>query len=383
MKRLIRFVLICLLAVPSMNYAAQAAGNGVETLAKQAIIVDFDTGEVLYEKNADERMPTSSMSKVITMYVIFDALKKGNLSLDDTFLVSEKAWRKGGSKMFVKVGDQVKIEDLIRGVIIQSGNDATIVLAEGLAGSEDAFAVALNRTAKELGMSNSHFMNASGWPDPDHYSTARDLSKLALAIVREFPEYYGYYSELEFEYAGISQGNRNPLLYRKIGADGIKTGHTEDGGYGLIGSGEKDGRRVIVVLNGMSSMQERADESARLLQWGLNGFKKVKLFSQARHLDTVPVYLGTRGDVAVRAEHEITMLVPKLMQDKIKVDVVYQSPVKAPIKQGDKLGTVKVTAPSGEVKDIPLVAVHDVDELGFFAKLIAKSRLLTTGQGVF
>ena len=259
------------------------ANAAQQTSAKQAIIVDYKTGNVLFEKNADQKMPTSSMSKVMSMYVIFDALKKGNLSLDDEFVVSEKAWKKGGSKMFIEVGKKVKVEDLIRGVIIQSGNDATIALAEGLAGSEEMFANALNRKAKELGMDNSSFMNASGWPDENHYSTARDLAKLAKAMIEEFPEYYEFYSETEFTFNDIKQANRNPLLGAGIGADGLKTGHTDDGGYGLIGTGvNDDGRRVIMVLNGMESKKERREESIRLLQWGLNGFTNVVLFENKK-----------------------------------------------------------------------------------------------------
>ncbi|HOO82296.1 MAG TPA: D-alanyl-D-alanine carboxypeptidase family protein, partial [Alphaproteobacteria bacterium] len=205
--------------------AAHAAS--IETKAKQAIVVDYETGTVLLSKNMDEQMPTSSMSKVMTMYAVFDSIKNGQISLNDTLPVSEKAWRMGGSKMFVEVDKRVKVEDLIRGVIVQSGNDATVVLAEGLAGSENAFANMINDKATGLGMKNSHFVNASGWPDPEHYSTARDLATLGRAIIHDFPDYYKYYMEKEFTYNNIKQTNRNPLLYRNIGADGIKTGHTE------------------------------------------------------------------------------------------------------------------------------------------------------------
>ncbi len=360
------------------------ASETMTTVAKQAIIVDFDTGTVLFEKNADEKMPTSSMSKVISMYLVFEALKKGDLSLDDEFLVSEKAWKKGGSKMFVPVGKKVKIRDLIRGVIIQSGNDATIVLAEGLAGSENDFAYALNKKARELGMTNSNFVNASGWPDPDHYSTARDLSKLAIALIKNFPEYYKIFSEKEFTFSNIKQSNRNPLLYRGIGADGVKTGHTEDGGYGLIGSGVgKDGRRVVMVLNGMASKKERKEESARLLQWALNGFKNVSLFDNGKALGEAEVYLGNKNRVGLKAKEPVTMIVPKIYASDIKVEITYDAPLKAPISKGQEVGVVKVHVPKGDVIEVPLVAENDVAELGFFAKLIKKSRILTTGQGKF
>ncbi len=363
---------------------AHASDGAMTTLAQQAIIVDYDTGTVLFEKNADEHMPTSSMSKVMTMYLVFDALKKGDIRLDDEFLVSEKAWKKGGSKMFVPVGKKVKIEDLIRGVLIQSGNDATIVLAEGLAGNEDNFALALNRKAKELGMTNSHFMNASGWPDPDHYSTARDLATMATATIRNFPDYYGYYSEKEFKYSGISQPNRNPLLQANIGADGMKTGHTEDGGYGLIGSGlSKDGRRVVMVLNGMSSKAERKNEGRRLLQWGLNGFKTVSLFKDEKILGEAPVYLGINTQVPLQAKEAVQFVVPKIFSRDLKVEIQYDSPLKAPIEKGQEVGVVKVHIPKGEIIEVPLIATRNVGELGFFPRLIQKARLLTTGQGKF
>ncbi len=357
------------------------AQEQLTTGAKQAIIVDYETGSVLFEKNADERMPTSSMSKVMTMYVLFDALKNGKINLDDELLVSEKAWKKGGSKMFVEVGKTVRVEDLIRGIVIQSGNDATIVIAEGLAGSEDAFAGALNRKAKELGMNNSHFMNASGWPDPDHYSTARDLARLAEATIKEFPDYYTYYGEESFTYHGIKQENRNPLIYKNIGADGLKTGHTEDGGYGLIGTGVKDGRRVVMVLNGMESMKERSSESARLLQWALNGFTNITLFNNDDDLEKAPVYLGVKSEVGVKVNEPIQITIPKLFESDLKIEVEYKSPLKAPIAKGAEIGVVKVFIPKGDVITVPLVTSEDIAELGFMMKIIAKARLLSTGQG--
>ncbi len=359
------------------------ANAAQQTSAKQAIIVDYKTGNVLFEKNADQKMPTSSMSKVMSMYVIFDALKKGNLSLDDEFVVSEKAWKKGGSKMFIEVGKKVKVEDLIRGVIIQSGNDATIALAEGLAGSEEMFANALNRKAKELGMDNSNFMNASGWPDENHYSTARDLAKLAKAMIEEFPEYYEFYSETEFTFNDIKQANRNPLLGAGIGADGLKTGHTDDGGYGLIGTGvNDDGRRVIMVLNGMESKKERREESIRLLQWGLNGFTNVVLFENKKTLDKAPVYLGQKSTVSLEAGDSVNILVSKINASDIEVELQYESPIKAPVKRGQKVGNILVKMPGVENPHIvPLLAAENIAELDWFMRIVQKARLLTTGKG--
>jgi len=359
------------------------AASTIETTAKQAIIIDYNTGTVLFEKNADTQMPTSSMSKVMSMYLVFNALKKGDISLDDTLLVSEKAWRKGGSKMFVPVGKQVKIEDLVRGVIIQSGNDATIVLAEGLGGDEVSFAAALNAKAKELGMAGSHFMNASGWPDPDHYSTARDLATLAAAMIKDFPDYYGYYAEKEFTYNKIRQTNRNPLLYANIGADGLKTGHTKIGGYGLIGTGVKDGRRVVIVINGLDSKKARKSESIKLLQWGLNGFRNISLFADNKDLDKAPVYFGKQRLVGLRAKSPLDIVVPKLFENDLKIEIKYNAPLKAPITKGQEVGVAIIHVPKGGVIKVPLVTSEDVGEMSGFSKLIAKARLLTTGQGYF
>ncbi|MBI1302174.1 MAG: D-alanyl-D-alanine carboxypeptidase [Alphaproteobacteria bacterium] len=375
------FICACLFVFSFFPGLSQA--SDLTTSARQAIVVDYNTGTVLFEHNPDERMPTSSMSKVMTMYAVFGALKSGALSLDDQLLVSEKAWRMGGSKMFVPVGEKVKVEDLIRGVIVQSGNDATIVLAEGLAGDETSFAASLTAKAKDLGMDDSRFMNASGWPDPDHYSTARDLATLAAAMIRDFPEYYGYYAEKEFMFGGIKQGNRNPLLYKNIGADGIKTGHTEDGGYGLIGTGVRDGRRVIVVVNGLENSKEREEESARLLQWGLNGFEVITLFKGDQDLDTAPVYLGVKDKVGLKVREPIDVLVPKLYRDDLKVEVSFKSPLKAPVAKGTQVGVARIHIPKGGVKEVDLITTHDVAELNFFLHFLAKARLVTTGKASF
>ncbi len=363
----------------------------ISTSAKQAIVMDFDTGTILFEKNADQRVPTASMSKVLTMYLVFEALKSGQISLDDKFTVSKKAWKMQGSKMWVPVGKKVKVEDLIRGVIVQSGNDATIVLAEGLAGSEEAFAVALNKKAKDLGMNNSHFANASGWPNPDHYSTVHDLAILSKSLIADFPEYYHYFSEKEFTFSKIKQGNRNPLLYRNIGADGIKTGHTKEAGFGIIVSGtNKDGRRVIAVLHGMKNMQERADESAKLLLWGLNSFKNITFFDEKdrsnKILADIPVIMGQKKTVGVIAGKSITATVPKLYINDIKVDLSYKSPLVAPIRKEQAVGKITIHIPGNIPSEyseviLPLVTKQSVAEKGFMGKVFEKARLLITGKG--
>lgn len=358
---------------------AQAAAP-IETLAKQAIVIDFDTGTVLLDKNADEQMPTSSMSKVMTIYAVFDAIKKGQLALGDTLPVSEKAWRMGGSKMFVEVDKRVKVEDLIRGVIVQSGNDATVVLAEGVAGSENAFADMINAKAKELGMDNSHFANASGWPDPDHYSTARDLAILGRAIIRDFPDHYKYYSEKEFAYNNIKQGNRNPLLYRNIGADGIKTGHTEAAGYGLIGSGTENGRRVVIVINGLEDSRARAEESAKLLEWGLKRFENKNLYKAGETIENAQVVMGQSAQVGLSVDEDVFLTIPKMAGVNVTIQVQYDGPLIAPIAKGAKLGTLEISIPGVETITRPLFAAEDVPELGLFAKTLAKAKIILGGQ---
>lgn len=357
-------------------FSTPVFAQALETAAKQAMIVDYDTGTVLFEKNADDRMPTSSMSKTMTLYMVFDALKNEKIKLDDTFLVSEEAWRKGGSKMFVELHARVSVEDLIRGVAIQSGNDATIVLAEGLSGSESAFAVAMNAKAKELGMDSSHFANASGWPDPQHYSTARDLVTLGIASVRDFPDYYHYYAEKEYEYHKIVQHNRNPLLYRNSGADGIKTGHTEDAGYGLIGSGKgADGRRVILVVNGLESDSARAQESSRLLEWGLQGFSNKTLFKAGEKIVDAAVVYGAASAVPMVVERDMIMTVPKISSEKMSAEIVYKQPLIAPVAKGDTIGTLFIKSASGSVAlKAPVKAGSDVPEQGLFAKTLSKAK---------
>ena len=268
------------------------SSSALETLGKQAILIDATTGTILFSKNPDERMTPSSMSKIMTIYKLFERLKDGELSLTDKFSVSEKAWRKQGSKMFVAVNSRVTIEDLIRGIIVQSGNDATIVVAEGLSGSEGAFADEMNETAKQLNMTNSNFINASGWPDPDHETTARDLAKLTVATVKNFPDLYRYYGEKTFTYNGIKQGNRNPAIYRNIGADGLKTGHTEAGGYGLTVSAIRKNRRLILVINGLPTKKSRAVESERILDWGFREFNNYALFKAGETVTEAQIWMG-------------------------------------------------------------------------------------------
>ena len=354
--------------------------NAFETTSKQVILLDAQTKTVLFEKNADERMAPSSMSKMMTIYQVFDALKDGSLSLNDKFLVSEKAWRKGGSKMYVSVNSRVKVEDLIRGVIVQSGNDASIVLAEGLAGSEAAFSLELNEVAKTLGMKNTNFTNASGWPDPDHYTSARDLAKLALATVKNFPEYYQYYSEKIFRFAGIEQFNRNPTLYRNLGADGLKTGRTKSAGYGLAASALREDRRLVLVINGLPSKKARANESARLLDWGYRIFDNYKLFEAGETVTDASVWMGDMGKVPLLIMQDLTITLPRKARKKMKVTAHFNQPIQAPIKKGDKLAKLTIEVAGKKKLEVPLFSGADVKRLGLFLRLSTALRYILWGE---
>ena len=358
-------VAVAVLAVTVCAAAGSAGAATIDTIARQAILVDATTNTVLFEKNADQKMPTSSMSKVMTAYMVFEALRDKRLKLDDTLPVSERAWRTQGSKMFVELGNRIKVEDLIRGMIIQSGNDASIVLAEGLGGSEDAFAKKMSERAHEIGMKDSNFVNATGWPDDNHYSTCRDLATLARALILTFPEYYHYDAERDFTYHGIKQGNRNPLLYRNMGVDGLKTGHTEIAGYGLIGSAQRDGRRLILVVNGLPSMQARADEPARLIEWGFREFSAYTLLKPGESVDSLPVWLGQAPTVAAVTGGGLTVTMAQEERRGLKVTLQAQVPVPAPIVKGQTIGKLVITAPGFITREVPLVAAEAVARLGF------------------
>jgi D-alanyl-D-alanine carboxypeptidase (penicillin-binding protein 5/6) len=366
---------VAVLAFLSVPAFAPAHAEDAQTLAKQAILVDADTGMTLFEKNPDEKMPTSSMSKTMTVYAVFEALKGGKLKMEDTFIPSEKAWRMEGSRMFLELGKPVSIADLLRGVIVQSGNDAAVTLAEGLGGTEESFSESITAKAHEMGMTNTNFTDASGMPDPNHYSTARDLAILGRRIILDFPEYYPMFAEEEFLWNNIHQPNRNPLLYRDIGADGIKTGHTEAGGYGLIGTGVHEGRRVVMVLNGMASDKERADESVRLLDWGLKTFKNVSLFKAGELIEDVPVVMGQMASVPLVLEHDLTVTVPLSVRNDLKVEAAYDAPLIAPVTKGQKIGVLRVDVPRIGKFEYPLLAGADIAPLGKVAGVIEKIKL--------
>lgn len=353
--------------------AAPVRADSIETSARQAIIVDFNTGKVLLEKNSDDLMAPSSMSKLMTAYMVFEKLQQGAWKPDDMLPVSETAWKRhfksGGSLMFLPVHSSAKVMDLVRGVIIQSGNDACSVLAEAHSGSEEAFAEESTRRARDMGMSSSTFRNASGWPDPDHVTTARDLSVLARRLITDFPEYFPIYSEKEFVYHGIRQGNRNPLLYGVSGADGLKTGHTEAAGYGLVGTAKRGDRRVIMVINGLKSMKERSEESARLIEWAFREYNNYALFRPGDIVTDAEVWLGGSATVPLVAAERLEVTMPRKARRDMKVMAVYNGPVAAPIKKGETIGKLVVSAPGVETVEMPLVAGADVERLGFTGRI--------------
>ncbi len=352
----------------------------VETQAKQAILADFETGSVLFEKNADESMAPSSMSKLMTIYMVFERLRDGRLSLEDKLPVSTKAWRKGGSKMFVKEGDRVSIEDLIRGVVVQSGNDACIVIAEGLAGSEEIFAEEMTERGRELGLENTVFKNATGWPDLGHTMTARDLAILTKRTVQDFPEYFHYYAEKNFTYNGIHQSNRNPLLYKNLGADGLKTGHTELGKFGLVVSAERKGRRLILVLNGLPNVRTRSKESERLLEWGFREFNNYKLFSAGETVTQASVWLGDVDQMPLVVENDLVITIPKKSRRKMQVSALFEEPVPTPIRVGQQIALLQVSAPGFETLEVPLVAGEGVGQLGLLGRLASALNYLIWGS---
>lgn len=373
------FATLCVAAL-AFGWSLSAAAATIDTAARQALLVDFDTGSVLYEKNADELMPPSSMSKLMTAYMVFERLKQGRTTLDDTFPVSERAWRKQGSKMFVALGSRVRLEDLLRGIIVHSGNDACIVVAEGLSNSEEAFAEEMTQRAREIGLTRSVFRNATGWPDPEHVMTARDLAVLAGRIISDFPEYYKFYAETNFTYNNITQGNRNPLLYKNMGADGLKTGHTELAGYGLTASALRDGRRLILVVNGLPSMKARSEEAERILEWGFREFESIKLFEANETVADAEVWLGTQAKVSLVSPQKVQFTLPRNARRTMKVAAVFNGPLAAPIKKGQQVATLRITVPDAPTQEVPLYAAADIAKLGFVGRIGAAVKHIVFGS---
>jgi len=346
-----------------------------ESRAKFAILIDAETGAVLYQKNADQLMAPASMSKLMTIAIVFRALKTGQISPEDDFYVSENAWRKGGgvsgtSSMFAPLNKRVKLSDLLQGIIVQSGNDAAIVLAEGLAGSEEAFARMMTDYAREIGLDNSTFGNSTGLPDPEQLMTARELALLALHLKNEFPDYYRYFSQRKFFYKRYKFYNRNPLLRLPIGIDGLKTGFTKESGYGMVGSGEEKGRRLVFVVNGLKSKKERKQEGRRLYEWGLRGFKAFRLFKPEETVSDALVWGGDDLYVPLVGKNGVRVLMPRAVSSKtrFKASVIYNKPLKAPIRRGDKVASLRVHSGKTSVSEVPLYAGKDIGRGGFIRR---------------
>ena len=361
--------------------AGLAPARAFDTPAKAAIILDSRTGAVLYDKNADERMPPASMSKLMTAYMIFDQIKSGKLRLDEEILVSERAWKMGGSQMFIEVGERVKVEDLIRGIIIQSGNDACVTMAEAIAGSEEEFARQMTEKAAEIGLTGSSFANSTGLDAPDHLMTVRDLALLARRIVQDFPEFLKYYGEREFEYAGIKQPNRNPLLQAGVpGVDGMKTGFTDGSGYGLVATAARDDRRIITVLAGLESSAQRRTEGERLLEYGFREFQEYRLFEPGVPVTETGVWQGVAPKVALVVPDLVAVTLSREARKQLVVKLSYLSPVPAPIQAGERVGQAEITAPGLPPLTAPLVAAGDVARAGLLARATGSLSYLIWGE---
>ncbi|MDX5367202.1 MAG: D-alanyl-D-alanine carboxypeptidase [Alphaproteobacteria bacterium] len=357
----------------------------LETTAEFAMLMDYETGAVLWGKNADEQMYPSSMSKLMTLEMLFNALREGTVSLEDEFRISEYAWRVGGaasgsSTMFADLNSNVPVEAILRSIVIQSGNDACIATAEALSGSESAFAEAMNERAKELGMNNSHFVNSTGWPHPEHVMTAYDLGLLARHLIMDFPEYYPIFKETEFTWNGIRQANRNPGLYLDPTIDGLKTGHTEAAGYGLVASAKRGDQRLILVVNGLPSEKARADETVKLMDWGFRSFKKYELFTAGAVVDNAPVWEGTYDQVPMVTKNDINIIISPQQRKDMKVSVVYQSPIAAPVAPGQEIGTLKIEVPGIPVQEFPLVAGGAVERQGIFGRAMGALKHMILGS---
>ena len=362
--------------------------NAFEIKARTAILQDYLSGEILYEKEADKSIYPASMTKIMTAIIAFDLIRSGDLDLNDNFLVSENAWRlssAGYSSMFIMVGDEVSVEDLLKGIIIASGNDACVALAEGIAGTEDEFAIMMTAKAIEIGMENTNFANSSGINNPDNVSTVRDIMLMSNYLIREFPEEYKYFSEKEFTWDRtggdpISQGNRNPLLYKNLGADGIKTGYLAVERYSLASSVYKNGRRLIAVGSGFNTKNDRSRESAKLLTWGLTSFDLIKIAKSNTPIENVEVWLGKKNTVGAYVKSDIYKTIPKSRKKFLKISMIYRGPVPAPIKKDDVLGKLKVTYKNELIDEYDLLAFEDVKKLNIFSRLMKSINFLIWGD---
>jgi len=374
-------ILIALLLTSNTNAA-------FEIKARTAILQDYLSGEILYEKDADKSIYPASMTKIMTTIIAFDLIRSGDLNLDEKFLISENAWRlssAGYSSMFIMVGDEVSVENLLKGIIVASGNDACVALAEGIAGTEDEFAVMMTAKAKEIGMENTNFANSSGINDTNNVSTVRDVMIMSNYLIKEFPEEYKYFSEKEFTWSRtggdpITQGNRNPLLYKSLGADGIKTGYLAVEKYSLASSVYRNGRRLIAVASGFNTKNDRSRESAKLLTWGLTSFDLIEIAKAEIPVEDVEVWLGKKATVGAYVKKDIYKTIPKSRKRELKVSVVYSGPIQAPIKKDDILGKLKIVYKDKLIKEYDLFAFEDVKKLNVFSRLMKSINFLIWGD---
>mgnify|MGYP006093591273 CR=1 FL=1 len=354
----------------------------IDTKANQAIVIDFNTQEVLFEKNADKLMAPASMTKIMTLYIVFDRLQKTDLSINDTCNISPKAYKMGGSRTFLEIDEKVSINDLLKGIIVQSGNDASVALAECLSGTETDFANLMNIYANKLDMQNSNFINSSGWPEKNHYSTVRDLGILSSSLIRDFKKFYEYFRLKEFTYNEIKQPNRNKLLTSFNGADGLKTGYTKKSGWGISGSAIKEDRRIIVVINGTNSSRSRLNESSNLLNWAFSQTSQKKLFSKRQIIKKVDTWLGSESYINLIIDNDV---ISTLSYDQIQLissKLSYSSPISAPIIKGDKLGSIQIIIPGKSHIIVPLVAEKDIDEINPLLRVFAAIKYLIFGTSL-
>ena len=355
--------------------SAPAAQSGFETKAKHAILMNADANLVLYEKEADELVPPASMSKLMTLAVVFRELKAGHIKLEDQFKVSEHAWRTGGapagsSAMFAPLNSMVSVSDLIQGVTVQSGNDAAIILAEGIGGTEEAFAQRMNDYAKEIGLTKSHFVNSTGLPAEGHVMTARELAMLARFLIYTYPEYYHFFGQRDFTFNKHTFNNRNPLIFAPdLGVDGLKTGYIEEAGYGLVASAKRGEQRLILVVNGLNTKQEREGEPRRLIEWGFKSFRPFRLFDEGQKVSDALVWGGTQHYVSLVGDGNINIILPATASGKVSASIVYQGPIKAPIRKGDRVAVLRITSSeSSATNEIPLYAADDVGASNFLMR---------------
>lgn len=360
------FILAIIAGLSLLSLSSRVSAQIYQTPAREAFMIDWSSGTTLFAKNEDDRMPPASLAKLMTIEVVFHALKTGALSLDDEFLISENAWREGGassggSTMFAKLGSSVPLDALLHGVIVQSGNDACIAIAEGMAGNEETFAQLMNNRAQEIGLSNSHFVNSTGLPAEGQYVTARDLATLARHLIDEYPDYYHYFSIPEYTWNNITQKNRNPILGFTEGADGLKTGHTDAAGYGLVASALRGDQRLIAVLSGMTSMRERREEARKIIDWGYRAFTSKRIYNVDEEIAYASVHGGDQSEVMLVSNRPVSVFMARSSEGRLKGRIYYNGPLKAPIEEGQEVAVLKIWSDDQLVLETPLVTAHSVN----------------------